>query len=115
MMPSRHWPKNSYKKMNLKKGDMVKILAGKNRGKTGKVILVDEKAAKATVEGMNVYKKHVRPKRQGEKGEMVELSRPIAISNLMLICSSCHKAARVGSRIEGKVKVRFCKKCQATT
>lgn len=99
--------------MNIKKGDMVKILTGKNRGKTGKVINADQKTGRVSVEGLNLYKKHVRPKRQGEKGEVVELARPMNISNVMLVCPSCHEATRIGYRIQDKIKSRFCKKCQA--
>lgn len=100
--------------MDIKKGDMVKILAGKNRGKSGKVIMADQKTGRVSVEGLNLYKKHVRPKRQGEKGQTIELSRPMNVSNIMLVCSSCHKATRVGHRLDNKTKVRFCRKCQAT-
>lgn len=99
--------------MHIKKGETIKILSGKDRGKTGKIINVDQKAGKISVEGLNLFKKHVRPKRQGEKGETVQLSRPMNISNVMLICPSCHKATRVGFRINDKVKNRYCKKCQA--
>ncbi|MGC9603400.1 MAG: 50S ribosomal protein L24 [Minisyncoccia bacterium] len=100
--------------MNIKKGDMVKILTGKDSGKTGKVINVDYKTGKASVEGLNVFKKHVRAKRQGEKGEVVQLSRPMNVSNLILVCPSCHKPTRPGYRVEDKIKTRYCKKCQAT-
>ncbi len=100
--------------MDIKKGDIVKVLTGKNRGKTGKVIMADQKSGKASVEGVNLYKKHVRPKKQGEKGEVVELLRPMNVSNVMLVCPSCHKATRVGHRVNGEIKARFCKKCQAT-
>jgi large subunit ribosomal protein L24 len=100
--------------MDIKKGDIVKVLTGKNRGKSGKVIRADEKTGRVSVEGVNLYKKHVKAKRQGEKGEVVELLRPVNISNVMLVCSSCHKATRVGHRVNGKIKARFCKKCQAT-
>ncbi|TSA44112.1 50S ribosomal protein L24 [bacterium] len=99
---------------NIKKGDIVKIIAGKNRGKSGKVIMADQKTGRVSVEGLNLYKKHVRPKKQGEKGEVVELARPMSISNVMLVCPDCHKATRVGHRVANETKVRFCKKCQAT-
>jgi large subunit ribosomal protein L24 len=99
--------------MNIKKGDNVKIISGKDRGKTGKVIRVDINNGKLSVEGLNLFKKHVRPKRQGEKGETVQLPRPMNVSNVMLLCSSCHKATRVGFRMNGEKKTRYCKKCQA--
>jgi large subunit ribosomal protein L24 len=99
--------------MNIKKGDNVKILRGKNSGKTGKVLRVDPKLGMVTVEGVNIYKKHVRPKRQEEKGQMVELVRPLDVSKVQLVCPSCNKSTRIGIRSEGKSKVRYCRKCNA--
>lgn len=99
--------------MRIKKGDTVKILKGKDRGKTGKVIKVDERNERLTVEGINLYKKHVRPKRQGEKGEIIEVSRPFAASKAMIICPSCGKSTRVGYRRSEGEKSRYCKKCNA--
>ena len=68
--------------MKIKKGDNVKILAGKDRGKTGKVIKVLPKHERVIVEGFNMVKKHVRPKKEGEKGEVVEIPASIHISNV---------------------------------
>lgn len=99
--------------MKIKKGDIVKILTGKDRGKTGKVLKVYEKSQKLMVEGANIYKKHVRPKHQGEKGEVAQVSRPITVSNLMLICPNCKQPTRMGLRFEGDNKFRYCKKCQS--
>ena len=99
--------------MKIKKGDTVKLLAGKDRGKTSRVIKVDLKAQKLTVEGLNLYKKHMRPKRQGEKGEVVQINRPIDVSNLMLVCPNCKQPTRVGFRFEKDNKFRYCKKCQS--
>ena len=102
------------KKSNkIRKGDTVKVLTGKDKGKTAKVITVNPKDGRITVEGLNVYKKHVRPKRQGEKGEIVQVIRPINSSNLMLVCSNCNKATRIGYRLENDKKVRYCKKCKS--
>ncbi len=97
----------------MKKGDIVKIITGKNRGKTGKVISVDKKTDRISVEGVNVYKKHSRPKRQGEKGEVVNVVRPFDISNAMVVCSSCNKPVREAHKIEKKVNIRYCRKCGA--
>ncbi|MCP6720385.1 MAG: 50S ribosomal protein L24 [Patescibacteria group bacterium] len=99
--------------MKIHKGDTVKVLAGKDKSKTGKVIKVNPNNSRVTVEGVNLYKKHVRPKRQGEKGEIVQVVRPINSSNLMLVCSSCNRATRVGYRLENDKKVRYCKKCKS--
>jgi large subunit ribosomal protein L24 len=103
--------------MKIKKGDQVKIISGKDRGKAGAVIAVFPDQAKVTVEGINLYKKRIHPSKQGQKGETVMVSRPLAISNTMIICSNCKKASRIGFRIEGSSKngekTRYCKKCGA--
>ncbi len=99
--------------MKIKKGDIVLIVRGKDRGKSGKVIKALPKENKIVVEGLNLVKKHVKPKRQGEKGKIIELERPIYISNVKLICPNCSKPTKVGYRIEGEEKFRFCKKCQS--
>lgn len=98
---------------NIKKGDSVKILSGKDKGKIGRVIRVDKNSNRISVDGVNVYKKHVRPKRQGEKGEVVLVTRPFNISNASLMCSSCGKNARAAFRFDVKRKVRYCRKCSA--
>lgn len=100
--------------MNIKKGDQIKIISGKDRGKTGTVLKVFPKENRLTIEGLNLFKKRSRPKRQGEKGEMVNVPRPLNASKIMLVCKSCKKPTRLGFRLEGKQKVRFCKKCQAS-
>jgi len=97
--------------MKIKKGDNVKILSGKDRGKTGKISRVLPDAGKALVEGLNLVKKHIRPRKQGEKGQRVSVPAAIDISNLMLVCSKCSKATRVGFKVSEKSKFRICKKC----
>lgn len=101
--------------MNIKKGDQVKILAGKDRGKTGNVLRILAKEERVVVEGINTFTKRVRPKKAGQKGESVVLPRAVAISNAQLVCKNCKKPTRVGSRMNGDKKERFCKKCDATT
>lgn len=93
---------------------MVKVITGKDRGKTGKVLRVDSAMQKASVEGVNIFKKHSRPKRQGEKGEIVMVTRPMQLANLMLVCSACGKATRVGMHVEKNTKSRMCKQCGAS-
>ena len=100
--------------MRIKKGDMVTIIAGKDKGKSGKVMKVYPVRHRVSIEGINVYKKHVRPRRQGEKGEVIEVTRSLQRSNVMLVCSSCSKPVRVGYKREGKKPIRYCKKCNAT-
>ena len=99
--------------VNIKKGDNVKIITGKNRGKTGKVLHVFPKKERITVEGVNIYKKHVRPKRQGEKGETVNVTRSIDKSNISIICPACSKPTRITTKKEGNKKIRYCKKCNS--
>jgi len=95
-------------------------MVGKDKGKTGKILRLMEKDMAVAVEGLNLYKKHVRPKRQGEKGETIHIARPVSISNVMLMCMSCKRPARLGYRIEesetggqkDRTKRRYCKRCQ---
>ena len=100
--------------MKIKKGDTVKIMRGKDRGKTGKVLHSLPADEKIVVEGLNVVKKRSRPKRQGQKGETVLVPRPLYASNVMLICTNCKNPTRVGLRMDGERHVRYCKKCKAT-
>ncbi|PIR07587.1 50S ribosomal protein L24 [Candidatus Jorgensenbacteria bacterium CG_4_10_14_0_8_um_filter_39_13] len=99
--------------MKIKKNDTVKILKGKDKNKSGKVIAVNPRNQRLTVEGLNLFKKHVRPRRQGEKGEVVQVARPLNVANAALICPACHQTTRIGFRWENGVKKRYCKKCQA--
>ncbi len=97
--------------MKIKTGDTVKIIAGKDKGKTGKVIQCFPKLNKVVVEGCNILVKHLKPQRQGEKGQRIEFAAPIHVSNVMLICPHTKKPTRVGYKIlEGGVKKRFSKK-----
>lgn len=98
--------------MKIKKNDQVKILSGKDRGKSGKVLRVNGKTGKVVVEGLNIIKKHSRPRRQGEKGQRLSVPAAIHSSNLMLICPKCSRPARIGYKISGKNKFRVCKKCK---
>jgi large subunit ribosomal protein L24 len=99
--------------MKIKKGDNVKVLAGKDRNKTGKVVqvLVDESnRAFVVVEGINKLKKHLRTRKTGEKGSVIELPAPIPMSRVMVIDAKTNKPTRVSFRIEGDKKVRVAKK-----
>jgi large subunit ribosomal protein L24 len=100
--------------MKIKKGDNVKILSGKDRGKTGVVLKAMPTAEKIMIDGLNVFKKRSKPRKQGEKGQIVAVSRPMPVSNVMLICPTCKLPTRVGGRVEGNRNVRYCKKCKAT-
>lgn len=103
--------------MNIKKGDKVKIIAGKDKGKSGKVLQVFPSKNRVSVEGLNLLVKHMRPRRQGEKGQRIEFPAPLEASNMMIECPKCGKPVRIGSKIvkvEGKKdkKFRECKKCK---
>ena len=98
--------------MNIKTNDKVKIIAGKDRGKEGKVIQVFRKENKIVVEGVNVLKKHLRARKQGEKGQTIELPAPFDVSNAKVICPKCGLSVRVSFKDEADIKKRVCKKCQ---
>ncbi|HLC90101.1 MAG TPA: 50S ribosomal protein L24 [Patescibacteria group bacterium] len=99
--------------MNIKKGDKVKILAGKDQGKIGKILQVFPKRQRVSVEGINLLYKNLRPRKQGEKGQRIQFPAPLTISNVALVCPKCGKLTRVGYKIlENKNKVRICKKCK---
>ncbi len=99
--------------MKIKKNDKVKMIAGKDAGKTGKVLKIFPERGKLTVEGLNLMKKHTRPRKEGEKGQRVEIPRLVDSSNVKLICPKCGQPSRVGYEIKGEEKFRKCKKCQA--
>lgn len=97
--------------MKIRKNDTVLIISGKDRGRKGKVIESYVKERKVVVEGINLRKKHVKPKKSGEKGQIVTIPASIDVSNVKLICLKCGKTTRPGYKIEGKKKYRVCKKC----
>lgn len=98
--------------MKIKKGDSVRIIRGKDRGKKGKVIQVFIKERKIVVENANLMFKNVRPKKAGEKGEKVQYAAPLDASNVMIICPKCSKTTRVNHKVLEKEKIRICKKCE---
>lgn len=85
-------------KMRIKKGDTVKVLSGKEKGKTGKVLEVFPKAGRLSIEGLNIHTRFSRPKRQGEKGQRLELPGPMNVAKVMLLCPHCSKATRSGNK-----------------
>lgn len=102
--------------MKIKKNDTVKVIAGKDKGKTGKVMRAFPEQGKVLVEGLNLAVKHVRPKSAGEKGQKMYFPKPLTVSKVMLMCDKCGEPTRVGYRkLEGETrqkKERFCKKCK---
>ncbi|PIR89342.1 MAG: 50S ribosomal protein L24 [Candidatus Harrisonbacteria bacterium CG10_big_fil_rev_8_21_14_0_10_40_38] len=98
----------------IHKGDTVYIRSGKDRGKTGKVLHIYTKTDRIQVEGINAYKKNARPKREGEKGEIVTLFRSLPSSKVMPYCSKCGKGARISTRVDKNKKEKYCSKCGVT-
>ncbi len=98
--------------MKIKKNDIVEIIQGKDAGKRGKVLRALPKINKIVVEGLNLAIKHVRPRKEGEKGQRVKMAMPLDVSNVMLICPRCKRKIRVGYKVlTNGHKERFCRKC----
>jgi large subunit ribosomal protein L24 len=98
--------------MKIKKNDQVSIMSGKDKGKKGKVLEVFPILERITVENINLVKKHRRPRRQGEKGQVIEIPKPLHISNVRLICPKCGQPSRIGYKLTETGKLRLCKKCK---
>jgi large subunit ribosomal protein L24 len=99
-------------KYHIKKNDKVMVIAGKEKGKTGKVLRIFPKRDRAVVEKVNFIKRHMRPGAHSRQGGIVEKENPINISNLMVVCGKCTDPTRVGWRVlEDGSRVRYCKKC----
>ena len=99
--------------MKIKKGDKIKVVAGKDNGQEGKVEKVYHNSQKILVLNINTYKKHVKKNEKMPKGGRVDLPRPIDISKVMLVCPKCNKPTRVGYLVEKTKKYRICKKCKS--
>ncbi len=97
--------------MNIKINDKVKIISGKDKGKTGKVTHVFPDENRIVVDGVNIVKKHSKPKQQGQKGQIIQMPMPVNASNAMVMCPSCGNPSRVGKKTSGAKKIRVCKKC----
>ncbi|MEJ2056211.1 MAG: 50S ribosomal protein L24 [Desulfofustis sp.] len=96
----------------LKADDQVEVIAGKDKGRVGKILKVFPAENKATVERINMIKRHTKPRDPGQQGQIVEREAPIHVSNLQLICPECAQTGRIGRKVlEDGTKVRFCKKC----
>ena len=99
--------------MKIKKGDTVKVLSGNDKGKTGEVLEVIPKTQKVIVKGVNIRKKHVKPRKQGEEGGIISVEVAIPSSKVNVVCPKCGKTTKVGYSVEKDEKVRICKKCGA--
>ncbi|TAJ22739.1 MAG: 50S ribosomal protein L24 [Nitrospirae bacterium] len=100
-------------KSKIKKGDTVMVIAGRERGKMGKVLSLHLSDGKLTVEKLNMIKRHTKPSQKTKQGGILEREAPLALSNVMLYCANCQKPVRVGIKAlpEGR-RARFCKKCK---
>jgi len=97
---------------NIKKNDTVTVIAGKEKGKTGRVFGVNKKDERVLVEKLNIIKRHTRPSALNREGGIIEREAPIHVSNVMVLCPKCSKPTRVShSFLGGDKKVRVCKKC----
>ena len=99
--------------MKIKKGDTVQVLSGNDKGKKGEVLEVMPKVDKVVVKGVNVRKRHIKPKKQGEEGGIIPVECAIHASKLSVVCPKCNKPTRIGYEIEKDEKVRVCRKCSA--
>ena len=105
--------------VDIKKDDMVKVLQGKDRGKEGRVVRVLPREGRVMVDGVALAKKHMRSSgkrstsgQQLQQGGIIDAEMFIDISNVQVVCTACGKASRVGHRVEGDVKIRFCRRCE---
>ncbi|MHB0976235.1 MAG: 50S ribosomal protein L24 [Candidatus Aquicultorales bacterium] len=100
--------------MSVKKGDRVEIIAGKDKGKRGKILRAEPDKGRVVVEGANMIKRHSRPTQKSPQGGIIEREAAIHASNIMVICPGCSQPTRVGHRVtEAGKKVRVCRKCEA--
>lgn len=96
----------------LKTNDQVEVIAGKDKGRVGKVLKVFPDESKVTVERINMIKRHTKPREMNQQGQIVEREAPMHVSNLQLICPECTQTGRIGRKLlDDGTKVRFCKKC----
>ena len=97
-------------KFKLRKDDLVEVIAGKDKGKQGKIIKIDVVKARVIVGGVNMVKKAMKKRKQNDRGGIVDIEAPLAISNLMIVCKKCGPT-RIGYKIEDGKKKRVCRKC----
>ena len=99
------------KSMTVRRGDKVRIIAGKDKGKDGKILRAYPYKERVMVEGANMIKKHTRPSQKNQQGGIMSVEGTIHVSNVMLVCPTCAQPTRVGRRREGNARIRVCKKC----
>jgi len=97
-------------KIRLKKNDVVKVIAGKEKGKTGRILSIEGESMRAVVEGLNMVKKAVKQRKQNQKAGITTIEAPLSLAKLMIVCKKCG-ATRIGYKTDGKKKMRICRKC----
>jgi len=97
-------------KFKLRKEDQVQVIAGKDKGKQGKIVRIDREKGRAIVAGVNMVKKAQKKRKQTDRGGIIEIEAPIQLSNVMIVCRKCGPT-RIGYKIEGDTKKRVCRKC----
>jgi large subunit ribosomal protein L24 len=97
--------------LTVRKGDRVRVIAGKDKGKEGKVLRAYPEKERVVVENVHMIKKHARPSQRNPQGGIIEMEGTIHVSNVMIVCPSCGEPTRVGRRRERGVRIRTCKKC----
>ncbi len=98
--------------MKTKKGDKIVVISGKDKGKKGLILRVFPKRMMIVVDKVNIKKRHIKPRKEGSKGDIIQFPAPFSVSNVMLVCPKCTKATRVNYKKIKKDKYRICKKCQ---
>ncbi len=97
-------------KIRLRKNDVVKVISGREKGKTGRILHIEQGSMRALVEGLNMVKKAVKAKKQNQKGGITSVEAPLALGKLMILCKKCG-ATRIGYRVDGERKQRVCRRC----
>jgi large subunit ribosomal protein L24 len=97
-------------KIRLRKNDVVKVIAGREKGKTGRILSIEGESMRAVVEGLNMVKKAVKQKKQNQKAGITTIEAPLSLAKLMIVCKKCG-ATRIGYKTDGEKKMRICRKC----
>lgn len=98
--------------MKLKKGDNVLVTIGKDRGKKGKIERIFPKKNQVTVAGLNIYKRHLKAQGEGKPGGIIDITKPLGVAKVALICPKCNQPTRIGYKVLKDEKVRICRKCE---
>jgi len=96
--------------VKLRKNDVVKVISGREKGKTGRILRIDREKMRAVVEGLNMVKKAVKQRKQNEKGGITSIEAPLSVSKLMIVCKKCGPT-RIGYKVDGETKKRVCRTC----